>query len=228
MKTISPKNAKYAATVENVKELRLTGNANLEFWNKHFADKPFQVFDNQGFAEITISATELVWKGFRYNELTITLALAEKDNPHKQVGVFMLHAFNTNRFFAFCERAFFSTPYYFGRINLQETGLFSMNASGHKQVLFTAEMSETERPINEVNDNWEGAVFLKKEKYFIAKLLGETKVYPFLESDKIILKSDAKHSVFEQLINSGFMAKEWRWRADAFHAKSKTYSIPRK
>jgi hypothetical protein len=69
MKTISPENAKFVAVVKNVKEVRLIGNANLDFWNMYLANKLYQTFDNQGFAEITISATELFWKGFRFNEL---------------------------------------------------------------------------------------------------------------------------------------------------------------
>src|SRR5205809_534387 len=107
MKIIDPQNAKFVAVVNDVKELRLIGMANLRFWNSQFTTKPYQVFDSNGFAEITIAATELVWKGFRFNELIITLALAEKNDLRKQSGCFLLHAFNSNKFFAFCERLFF-------------------------------------------------------------------------------------------------------------------------
>lgn len=224
MKTISPENAKFAAIVNDVRELRLIGTAKLDFWNQYLADKPYQTFDKNGFAEITISATELVWKGFRFNELTIFLSIAEKDNPKKEAGVFLLHAFNSNRFFAFCERTFFSTPYYFGKINLSENLPCVMRLEN----LFEAKMCNAQRQIDEVEDNWEGSVFLPKnrgEKYFIAKLSGETKVCPFAGSDKIELKSDANHSIFDSLIKSDFTGKEWRMRSNAFHAKSKTYSV---
>ncbi|HRH43053.1 MAG TPA: hypothetical protein PKY82_15595 [Pyrinomonadaceae bacterium] len=224
MKTIRPENAKFVAVVENVRELRLIGTANLDFWNKQLANKPYQVFDKNGFAEITISATELIWKGFRFNELTIFLSIAEKDDSKKEAGVFLLHAFNSNRLFAFCERAFFSTPYYFGNINLSENLPCVMSLEN----LFEAKMSAAERQINEVEDNWEGAVFLPKnrgEKYFIAKLSGETQVCLFDESDQVELKSDVNHPIFDSLIKSNFIGKEWRMRSNAFHAKSKTYSV---
>lgn len=223
MKTIRPENAKFVAVVENVKELRLIGSANLDFWNQYLADKPYQAFDNKGFAEITIAATELIWKGFQFNELTITLAIAKKNTSIQEVSVFLIHAFNSNRFFAFCERVFFSTPYYFGKINLSENLPCRMSLEN----LFEAKMSGGERQINQVEDNWEGAVFLPKnrgEKYFIAKLTGESQVCPFDESDKIELKSDADHLIFDSLIKSDFTGKEWRMRSNAFHAKSKTYS----
>lgn len=228
MKTIRPEKAKFVAIVNDVKELRLIGNANLDFWNKQLADKPYQPFDNNGFAEITVAATELVWKGFRFNEWTIFLTLAGRNNPIKEAGVLLLHAFNSNRFFAFCGRTFFFTPYYFGKINLQENRPCSMNVWTNNQLVFKAEMSETKRTINEKDEHWEGAVFLpnaQNEKYFIAKLSGKSKVCPFNESDKIELNSDEKYSIFEQLIKSNFTAKEWHLRSNAFHAKSKTYSV---
>ena len=225
MKIIRPEDAKYVATVSNVKELRLIGEANLEFWNKQFVDKPFQVFHKNGFAEITIAATELVWKGFRFNELTIVLTLGEKGNPTKQDGVFMLSALNSNRFFAFCERTFFSTPYHFAKINLSETKPFSMSSSVNNQSVFKAEMSKSMSPSREVDDDWEGTIFLPSGKYFIAKLLGKTQIYQFDKADEITF---AKHPIFDLMAQSNFTGKEWRWRSDAFHAKSKTYSFYQK
>lgn len=60
MKTINPQNAKFVAVVENVRELRLIGRANLDFWNARLTGKPFQIFQvDNGFAEIIIGATEL-------------------------------------------------------------------------------------------------------------------------------------------------------------------------
>ncbi len=221
MKTINPPNAKFVAVVENVKELRLIGKANLDFWNQQLDDKPYQAFDTQGVAEITISATELVWKGFRFNELTIFLTIAEKNDPTKEAGVYLIHAFNSNKFFAFCERTFFSTPYYFGKVGLHENLPCKMSLNDS----FAAKMNQSERLINEVEDNWKGAVFLPKnhgEKYFIAKLSGKSQVCPFDESDKITF---AESSIFELLNKSNFIGKEWRMRSNAFHAKSKTYPV---
>jgi hypothetical protein len=107
MNTIEPQNAKFVAEVRDVRELRLIGNANLDFWNEYLTGKSFQAFAERDYAQITIAATKLVWKGFQFNELTISLVIAAKDNSQKQTGYLLLHAFNSNRFFAFCERAFF-------------------------------------------------------------------------------------------------------------------------
>jgi hypothetical protein len=221
MKTISPEKAKYVAVVNNVKELRLIGKANLDFWNRQLTDKPFQVFNNEGFAEIVLAATELVWRGFRFNELMMTIRVAEKNDPHQQIGVFLLQAYNSNRFFAFCERLFFSTPYDCGQSGLSEKMPGRMNLDN----IFEAKMSEAHRSTSEMDEDWEGAVFLPKnqgEKYFIAKLSGRTEVAAFAESDQIKF---AGGSVFDLLKQSDFKGIEWRSRKNAFHAKSKTYRL---
>lgn len=227
MNTIEPRNAKFVAKVGNVRELRLIGNADHDFWNRRFADKPYQAFaDDAGHAEITIGATELVWKGFQFNELTISLSVAAKDNSQRKIGYLLLHAFNSNRFFAFCERAFFSTPYHFGKVSLRETTPCVMDARSKNGNVLKAEMSRETRFVTEEDESWEGAVLLPNapgEKYFIAKLSGKSKVCPFVGTDRIELQSDAEHIVFGLLINSSFAGKEWRARNRAFHAKSKTY-----
>jgi hypothetical protein len=228
MKTIEPEKAKFVAVVESVKELRLIGNANLDFWNERLSGKPYQALRIGGRAEITIGASALVWKGFRFNELTVSLAVAAKENPFEQIGYLLLHAFNSNRFFAFCERTFFSAPYHFGKTSLRETAPCSMNAVSKERIVLKAEMSAAARETIEENERWTGAVFLpvaKGEKYFIAELSGVTKICPFVATDRIQLQADAKDDVFARLADSGFKGKEWRVRAEAFHAKSNTYGI---
>lgn len=87
-------------------------------------------------------------------------------------------------------------------------------------------MSAETRTVIEGDESWEGAIFLpskRREKYFIAKLSGKSKVCPFIETDRIELQADAKDVVFALLVNSGFAGKEWQMRSNAFHAKSKTY-----
>lgn len=228
MKVIDPEKAKFVAEVRNVRELRLIGNVGLDFWNKQLSGKPFQPLDREGFAEITIAATELIWKSFKFNELTISLAVAAMDDPLTPVGYLLLTAMNSNRFFAFCERTFFSTPYYFGQVDLRETAPCLLTARSNDQTVLNTEMSGATRPITEEEETWEGVVFLPKgsgEKYFIAKLSGRSKNCPFIETDKINIQSHHQQDVFELLVNSGFSAKEWRMRSRAFHAKSKTYHL---
>jgi hypothetical protein len=228
MKTIEPQDAKFVAVVSGVKEVRLIGTANLDFWNEQLAGKPFQAFDARGFAEITIAATELVWKGFGFNELTVSLSVAANDNGQIQIGYLLLQAFNSNRFFAFCERTFFSTPYRFGAVSLREKMPCAINARSNDRFVLKAEMSPAARSSAKENESWEGAVFLpggRAEKYFVAKLSGISEIYPFVETDQIELRSETKQDVFGLLRDSGFAGKQWRMGSDAFHAKSKTYSI---
>ncbi len=224
MKIIEPQNAKFVAEISGVKELRLIGRADLHFWNKHLSGNSFQAFAAEnGCAEITVGATELVWKRFRFNELTVSLAVADESNARKQIGYFLLHAFNSNRFFAFCERVFFSTPYFFGTVNLKETTPASLAVWSDNQLILKAGMNKFGCPPSEVGDDWEGTVFLPRGKYFAAKLSGKSKVCPFSESDKLELNGDGKFPVFDRLTESNFAPREWRMRSDAFHAKSKTY-----
>lgn len=229
MNTIDPQNAKFVAAVRDVKELRLIGSAALDFWNRQLKDKPFQAFQaGSNCAEITIAATELVWKGFRFNELTISLALAAPDDAQKQIGYLLLYALNSNRFFAFCERTFFLTPYHFGKVNLRETTPCVISAESNNQNVLETAMSRTTRPMTEENESWEGAIFLpdaRSEKYFIGKLSGKSKICPFIETDRIEMQNDPNDIVFDSLTASGFTGKEWRMRNQAFHAKSKTYCV---
>lgn len=229
MKNPELKNVKYIAQIENVKELRLFGSASLDFWKKQLANKPFQPFSKEGFAEIAVSATELVWMGVRFNELTVTLTIAGESDASAPTGVYLLHAFNSVRFFAFCERRFFSTPYYHGQIKFSESAPVLMEARSNNQRVFRATMGEMHEPAVEIDDFWEGRVMLpgdqnKRIKYFVAKLSGKAAVCPFVKNfDEMKLQTSARYPVFEWLMESDFEATEWRMRSNAFHAKSKTY-----
>lgn len=222
---IEPQEAKFVAEINGVKEVRLIGRADLDFWNRHLSGKQFQALAVDYCAEITIAATELVWKGFRFNELTISLAVADERNAQKPIGYYLLHAFNSNRFFAFCERTFFSTPYYYGKMNLQERMPCSMAVWSDNQVVLKTALSEAEHSTGEIEEDWEGTVFLPGNKYFIARLSGKSKVYPFSASDQLEINANEKYPVFRCLNDSNFTGCEWRTRSDAFHAKSKTYRL---
>lgn len=231
MKIINPERADMAAVVEDARELRLIGRANLDFWNARLAGRPFRPFAVDGAAEIVIGATALVWKGFGFNELTISLAVADRNDPTAQSGYYLLHAFNSNRFFAFCERFFFSTPYLFGRVELRETAPLLIDARAAGETGLRAETAGAAARGGAAEDEtWEGAVFLPvagDEKYFIAKLSGETKIYPFAATDRLEFRSADPDDVFARLADSGFAGREWRARSRAFHAKSKTYRLNR-
>jgi len=74
-------------------------------------------------------------------------------------------------------------------------------------------------------DGWEGAVFLSGNgKAFVARIAGESRRYPFLNSqDVMTIKPGGKEGFLRSLLDSSFSPTEWIVRQDAAHAKSKTY-----
>lgn len=221
------KNVTFVAEVDHVKELRLLGTANLDFWKAHLAHKPFQPASPDGFAAITIAATELSWMGVRFHELTLYLSVADKNNPAIQSGYFLLQAFNSVRFFAFSEKAFFSTPYHYAKVKLSLAPPVSMEAWVKNHCVINAEMNSHQKNATTIEDNWTGPVLLPgSDKYFVVKLSGNASLNQFNpELDILNIHPHPEHPVFEWLLQSEFKPQEWRIRSDAFHAKSKTYPI---
>jgi hypothetical protein len=105
------------------------------------------------------------------------------------------------------------------------------------EVPFRAEMqSDATAPNREPSrcgeGGWEGPVYLpdngrakdRRGKLFFARIRGYTQTYPFLHpKDSVTIGPSRDRDVFQALIDSGFVAKEWGVRQDATHAKSKTY-----
>ncbi len=226
MVTVDPKKVRFAAQIRDVRELRLIGCADATLLNRQLVHTPFEIPGGSGFAEITVAAVGLAWRGLRFNELTVSASVALRGSPKAQAGYLLLRAFNSNPLLAFCERTFFCTPYLSGEINLKVSEPCAMEARSGNARLFRAEMSKADLPAHAEDECWEGAVFLppaESRRYFVAKLSGMARIRPFLESDRIEMTRDARHGVFALLSESGFTGREWRIRLDGFHARSKTY-----
>jgi len=149
----SKEKIQYAAEIENVKELRLIGKANFNYWKEYLSKRELFPFNKNGFAEITISATDLKWKGVRFNELVITIATSKGKDLNEHNGFYLLQAFNSVRFFAFCERVFFFTPYHHGIEGLKEQLPFSMQLEINSQIVLRAEMKEKDSMVSFVFEN---------------------------------------------------------------------------
>ncbi len=85
-------------------------------------------------------------------------------------------------------------------------------------------------PAHVADAGWEGPVFLPGAgnsgcKYFMAKIWGRTRFYPFTAEDSIVIKPSPRAPVLHSLIESGFKASEWSVRDEARHAKSKTMTL---
>jgi hypothetical protein len=174
--------------------------------------------------------------GMRFREVSFSI-LTSGYKGVEIAGAYLLQAFNSNRFFAFCERTLFSTPYSHAEVRVSCRPVFVKCIPAH-EVIFQADMhadnsAPPREPVRRGVDGWEGPVFLpggkgqetRDGKFFIAKITGDTRVYPFLPSaDSLLLSRSQESDVIQALIDSRFACKEWAVREDATHAKSKTYA----
>jgi hypothetical protein len=209
---------KYVAALDHVREISLVGAADFGFWKQRLEKEQLEPQETEGKAQILIVGAEAKFRGIRFRELSFSVMV--------RGGMFLVRAFNSNRFFAFCERVFFSTPYYGAdvRISVAQPAFVRMAEEG--EGAFEGEMKGEGRGASSSDDReWEGPVFLPgNAKAFVARIGGELCKYPFLNSqDVLTIKPGAKDGVFEALLHSNFSPTEWIVRQDAAHAKSKTY-----
>jgi hypothetical protein len=97
----------FIVEVRNVREVTLLAEAELATWQAVLKQAGLFPFNNQGKAELSISATDLGWMGWRTNEFTIGLTICEREQADTRDGLYLVHAFNSSRLFAWIERTFF-------------------------------------------------------------------------------------------------------------------------
>ena len=95
---------KYVAALNHVREVSLVGAADFGFWKQRLEKEGLEPQETEGKAQILIVGAEAKFRGIRFRELSFSVMVCG--------GMFLIGAFNSSRFFAFCERVFFSTPYY--------------------------------------------------------------------------------------------------------------------
>ncbi len=210
----------YAAYIEHVREVALFGTADMGFWREALGREGLFAYEVDGRAGILISAPRLLWKGARFCECAVSVAVSGREDGGSHDGYFLAHAFNSNRFFAFSERLFFRTPYYFAEVAVSEKVPASMRVGA--QTIFEARMNVGEHaPARVAEEYFQGRVYLPGGRdYFVARISGETAFYPFATEDTLVMTGDG---IFGQLRESQFAGVEWRIREDAIHGKSKTY-----
>lgn len=213
-----------AAVVQDVQEVSLLGSADLAFWEEHLRAEGLRPAVHQGQARITVVATAARFKGVPFRELAITVAVAGED----EAG-FLVHAFNTSRFFAFIERTCFKTPYYPGQVELGTETSAAFSASRDGQVLLRAEAlpDAGQSQADWLPDRWEGRVHLPRRHgadwCFHAEMSGPSRRFAFdPEYDTLAISRADGVPVLGWLLESGFRGSEWLLRRHAVHAKSKT------
>jgi hypothetical protein len=154
-------------------------------------------------------------------------------------AAYMVHAFNSRRFFALVERVLYSTPYYHGRIAVTiappSVEVCADDRGTYRAVLRTGAGKSPPEPSRRATECWNGPVFLSgrgrrqgtASHVFFANLQGHTRVFPYMPSrDHVEITSESAGSVFQMLVDSGFEGREWIVREGAMHAKSRTYPAP--
>lgn len=221
-------NIKYAAEIKDVKEVVISGEADFEFWKKLLEPKGYLPSEKNGKAQIIVSATELEWKGIRFNEFIINIVISPQIKGQKRDCFYLIQAFNSSSILALSERLFFSTPYNFGKIILRNEFPVLLRLILKEKELFHCKINSKYSESIPSMEKHSIFVFLPngtrhKKKYFIAYISGETIFFPF-EKEQDILKivTSVKYPVFGWLIDSKFIARDVVIRKNALHKKSKT------
>jgi hypothetical protein len=235
---MTAKKIKWAAKLNGVSEVTLLGAASLSYWREKLEKDGLRPLDQNGQAQVLIIAADAIYMGLRFTELSVSILVSSADSNINKQQAYLVHAFNSRRFFAFCERTLFATPYYFADVTVSSAVPASVEVVESATIIFRAAMSTVDtlslqrKPTNCADGGWEGPVYLPStpwranspRRLFFARLKGFIKTYPFLwRVDECLIRPRERHPVLESLIASEFVPKQWIIRNDAQHAKSKTY-----
>ena len=216
---------KYAADLDNVREVTLHGTADLPFWKEALRKQGFFPYHEGDSAILLLSAIDAKWRGFKFREFVIAVGVCYNESGTSLDGYYLPYAFNSSRLLAFSERMFFGTPYSQADIQLENKLPAFIKLYDRIEVLLRAEMAVPDAPPIVEDLEWKGPIFLPNRRgKFFAILAGETAIYPFSpETDLFEIKPGSRYEIFQQLIDSDFTGSVWGLRSSSRHAKSKTY-----
>ncbi|RKU38563.1 hypothetical protein C6496_05705 [Candidatus Poribacteria bacterium] len=222
---VSGTSIKYAADLDNVREVTLYGTADLSFWQEALRKEGFFPYQEADKAMLLLSAIDAKWRGFKFREFVIGVGVCYNENGTSLDGYYLPQAFNSSRLLAFSERVFFGTPYSRADIQLENKLPAFIKLYDRIEVLLRAEMAVPDAPPIVEYLEWQGPIFLPNRRgKFFAILAGETAIYPFSpETDLFEIKPGSRYEIFQQLIDSDFTGSVWGLRSSSRHAKSKTY-----
>lgn len=227
---------KFVAQVAPVKEVTLHGTADLRYWQGALRAEQLTPVEREGQAQLFISATEARFGGIQFRECIVGVHVRSDLFPTTGDGsMFLLHAWNSLRWFAWIERTLFGTPYYPGRISLRVQGPRGLELREREHALISASQSNAPRrssvPVEE--EVWQGAIYLprrtgRQQQLFIARLAGKTEHDEFQPGlDQFKLRASANCPAMARLLESNFTPRAWHIRQAAAHGKSKTYAADR-
>ena len=222
---VSGTSIKYAADLDNVREVTLHGTADLSFWTEVLRKEGFFPYHEGDKVILLLSAIDAKWRGFKFREFVIAVGVCYNENGVSLDGYYLPQAFNSSKLLAFSERIFFGTPYSQADIQLENKLPASIKLYDRVEMLLHAEMAMPDAtPMVEYLE-WKGPIFLPNRRgKFFAILAGEAAIYPFSpEADRFEIKPRSRYGIFQQLIDSDFTGSVWSLRSSSRHAKSKTY-----
>src|SRR5689334_12531439 len=94
---------KYVATLSRVREVSLLGSADLSFWTNHLRGANLAPAEFEGKARVLIIAADAKFMGLRFQELSVCVAVPPPQDGGWGDAAYLVRAFNSRRFFAFCE-----------------------------------------------------------------------------------------------------------------------------
>src|ERR1700684_3828126 len=92
-----------------VREVTLLGAADIAYWADRLRPERLTPAEADGRAGVMLAAISSRFFGVRFRELSLSVLVRPPEVGDGRNAAFLVHAFNTSRFFAFCERVFFST-----------------------------------------------------------------------------------------------------------------------
>lgn len=229
---------KWAARLSGVREVTVVGTAELGYWRERLGGEGLEPLEREGRAVVQIIGAEGRFLGLVFREVSFSVQVKSRHPELGSEGAYLLRAYNSRRFFAWCERVLFSTPYDFAAC---EVAAYEVTGEARPKVrveregseLFVAEFGagEDRMVLRKGVEGFSGPVYLPRNsaaegaegQLFVAVVQGETTVYAFDGArDRVEVLAPAAGHVLEPLVESGFEATEWHVRLSAEHAKSKT------
>lgn len=213
----------YISTITGVREVALTGTADLAYWREQLRSVNLVPYDDGGRAAVLITAIDSKFRGIPFRELSISVVVSD-DGGATAGGAYLAHAFNSSRLLAFAERAFFRTPYHLAELTVDEQIPAQLGVLVGNRALINAQMGPKGAPARREDAVFDGPIYLPGGKdVFFARLSGAADIYLFDPGDTVTFGPQSDVSIITQLTESGFTGTEWLVRSDAVHARSKTF-----
>jgi hypothetical protein len=216
----------YAAVARHVREITVLGRADLAFWRDQLESERLAPTNDAGYAQVTVTMSDLRWMGIRFNELTISVSV--EPPPGATEAAYLACAFNSSKLLTMAERSLFHTPYALAELMMDAQLPASFRLSDGEVTVFEARMSDVSGS-GAIDAAWDGPIYLPTSaggspSLFYARLEGPQETVRFRSDDVLTMRPWAAHPVLATVIASEFAPVEWRIRHNATHKKSRTYS----